>query len=31
MTPSIPDREPERLAVGFELLTGTPVPHPLNV
>ena len=31
MAPSIPDREPERLAVGFELLTGTPVPHPMNV
>jgi len=31
MAPSIPDREPERLAVGFELLTGTPVPDPMNV
>jgi hypothetical protein len=31
MAPSIPDRNPPRLAAGFELLTGTPVPHPMNV
>ena len=30
MAPSIPDRNPPRLAAGFELLTGTPVPHPMN-
>jgi hypothetical protein len=28
MAPSIPDRDPEGLASGFELLTGTGVPHP---
>jgi hypothetical protein len=31
MAPSIPDRDPARLAVGFELLTGNPIPHPMNV
>lgn len=31
MAPSIPDRDPDRLAVGFELLTGTTFPHPQNV
>ena len=31
MAPSIPDREPSGLAAGFELLTGTQVPHPMNV
>ena len=31
MAPSIPDRDPARLAAGFELLTATPVPNPKNV
>jgi len=31
MAPSIPDRDPARLAAGFELLTATPVQHPRNV
>jgi hypothetical protein len=31
MAPSIPDRDPARLAAGFELLTATPVPNPMNV
>jgi hypothetical protein len=31
MAPSIPDRDPVRLAAGFELLTGTVFPHPRNV
>jgi hypothetical protein len=31
MAPSIPDRDPVGLAAAFELLTGTPVPHPMNV
>lgn len=31
MAPSIPDRDPVRLAAGFELLTATPVPNPMNV
>jgi hypothetical protein len=30
MAPSIPDRDPVRLAAGFELLTATPVPNPMN-
>jgi hypothetical protein len=28
MVPSIPDRDPARLAAGFEFLTGVPVPNP---
>jgi hypothetical protein len=31
MAPSIPDRDPARLAAGFELLTGAAFPHPMNV
>jgi hypothetical protein len=31
MAPSIPDRDPARLAAGFELLTGAAFPHPQNV
>ena len=31
MAPSIPDRDPARLAAVFELLTATPVPTPMNV
>ena len=31
IAPSIPDRDPVGLAAGFELLTGTPVPNPMNV
>jgi hypothetical protein len=29
--PSIPDRDPEGLASGFELLTGTSVPRPYDL
>jgi len=31
IAPSIPDRDPERLAAGFALLTGVALPHPRNV
>ena len=31
IAPSIPDRDPKRLAGGWELLTSAPLPHPTNV
>jgi hypothetical protein len=31
IAPTIPDRTPERLAAGWELLTGAALPHPRNV
>jgi hypothetical protein len=32
LAPGIPDRDPDRLTAGFELLTGgLPLPHPGNV
>jgi hypothetical protein len=31
LAPSIPDRDPEGLASGFELLTGTSVPRPYDL
>jgi hypothetical protein len=31
IAPSIPDRDPERLAAGWELLTSAALPHPTNV
>jgi hypothetical protein len=30
LAPSIPDRDPQRLAAGWELLTGAALPHPMN-
>jgi hypothetical protein len=30
IAPSIPDRDPERLAAGWELLTSAALPHPTN-
>jgi len=31
LTAQIPDNDPMQLAVGFELLTGKPIPHYVNV
>jgi hypothetical protein len=31
MAPSIPDRDPARLAAGFEFLTGVPFPNPSDI